>query len=49
MSKIPVTPGGRAIPQELPYDPPKGPTGQTNQGPGLGGTNHGTCVTQRKG
>lgn len=35
--------------KELPYDPPKGPKYQMNQGAGLrGGTNHGCCGTQRR-
>jgi len=32
----------------LPYSPPKGPTNQMRQGPGLGGTNHGNAGTQGK-
>lgn len=30
------------------YCPPQGPTGQSRQGPGLGGDNHGTNGTQGK-
>jgi hypothetical protein len=40
-----ATNGGRQMPKPLPYDPPTGRAGSTN-GPGLGGTNHGTCGTQ---
>lgn len=32
----------------LPYDPPKGPIGQSHNSPGLGGTNHGNAGTQGK-
>lgn len=38
--------GGQQDPKPIVYDPPKGPTTQTNQGPGLGGTNIGTAGTQ---
>ncbi len=41
--------GGKPEKKDLPYDPPVGPKGQSNSGPGLGGTNHGTCGTQQKG
>ena len=40
--------GGKQTPKPIPYCPPKGPTGQMRQGPGLGGTNHGTAGTQGK-
>ena len=30
------------------YKPPKGPTSQMQQGPGIHGTNHGNCGTQGK-
>ena len=40
--------GGKPIKQDLPYSPPQGPKGQSHEGPGLGGTNHGTTGTQRK-
>jgi len=40
--------GGQMMPKPLPYDPPKGPTNQMRQGPGLGGANHGCCGTQGK-
>ena len=40
--------GGRQEVKPLPYSPPRGPSGQMQQGPGLGGTNHGTCGTQGK-
>lgn len=42
--------GGKPIKHELPYDPPKGPKDQMNQGPGYGdrpgGQNLGTSGTQ---
>lgn len=37
--------GGVTSAKPLPYSPPTGRAGSTN-GPGLGGTNHGTCGTQ---
>jgi|HubBroStandDraft_2_1064218.scaffolds.fasta_scaffold63475_3 hypothetical protein len=40
--------GGRMEKKELPYSPPVGPKGQSNNSPGLGGTNHGCCGTQGK-
>jgi hypothetical protein len=40
------TNGGRQDPKPLPYSPPQGPTNQSREAPGLGGTNHGTCGTQ---
>ena len=40
--------GGVTEAKPLAYDPPKGPSGQMQQGPGLHGTNHGCCVTQGK-
>lgn len=43
-----ATNGGKQIPKPIPYSPPKGPTGQMKQSPGLGGTNHGNCGTQGK-
>lgn len=43
-----ATNGGQQTPKELRYDPPKGPSGQMQQGPGLHGTNHGNCGTQGK-
>jgi hypothetical protein len=43
-----ATNGGQQSPKELSYSPPKGPTSQMNQGPGLHGTNHGYCGTQGK-
>lgn len=42
------TNGGKPEVKELPYSPPKGPTSQMQQGPGLHGTNHGCCGTQGK-
>ena len=38
--------GGKPVVKPLPYSPPKGPTSQTKESPGLGGTNHGCCGTQ---
>lgn len=38
--------GGKPEKKDLPYSPPQGPKGQSHQGPGLGGTNHGTAPTQ---
>lgn len=46
--KARATHGGCCDTKELPYDPPKGPSGQMRQGPGLGGTNHGNCGSQGK-
>ncbi len=43
-----ATNGGQQEVKPIPYSPPTGRAGSTN-GPGLGGTNHGTCGTQRKG
>ncbi len=43
-----ATSGGVTQAKELPYDPPKGPSGMMKQGPGIGGTNHGNCGTQGK-
>lgn len=43
-----ATNGGYCDPKPLPYNPPKGPTNQMQQGPGLKGTNHGNCGTQGK-
>lgn len=40
--------GGKPEKKDLPYSPPVGPSGQMRQGPGLGGTNHGTSGTQGK-
>ncbi len=42
-----ATSGGVKEAKPLPYSPPKGPSGQMRQGPGLGGTNHGNCGSQR--
>lgn len=44
----PTHDGGKPQVKPIPYSPPKGPTSQTHQGPGLGGTNHGNCGTQQK-
>jgi hypothetical protein len=38
--------GGVCVAKELPYDPPRGPTSQMQQSPGLNGTNHGMKGTQ---
>lgn len=43
-----ATNGGQCEPKEIKYSPPQGPTGQSRQGPGLGGDNHGPCGTQGK-
>ena len=40
--------GGKPNVKSLPYSPPKGPTNQMRQGPGLGGTNYGCSGTQGK-
>lgn len=37
--------GGRQEVKPIPYSPPTGRGGSTS-GPGLGGSNHGTCGTQ---
>lgn len=42
------TNGGCCEAKPLPYSPPKGPTTQMRDRPGLGGTNHGNCGTQGK-
>lgn len=41
--------GGKPSVKPLPYSPPKGPSGQSHQAPGLGGDNHGNSGSQRKG
>jgi len=38
--------GGVMPVKDLPYSPPKGPTGQMQQGPGLHGDNCGNAGTQ---
>lgn len=43
-----ATSGGCCDPKPIPYSPPKGPTGQMQESPGLHGTNHGMCGTQGK-
>lgn len=43
-----ATNGGQMECKPLPYDPPKGPIGQSHCGPGLGGDNHGCSGTQGK-
>lgn len=41
--------GGRIDPKPMDYSPPQGPKGINDpQTPGLHGTNHGNCGTQRK-
>lgn len=42
-----ATSGGAKEAKPLPYSPPKGPTSQMKQGPGLHGQNLGNCGTQR--
>jgi hypothetical protein len=49
VAKPPKVDGGVMHNKPLPYSPPKGPTSQSHQGPGLAGTNHGNCGSQRKG
>ena len=40
--------GGEMEKKQLPYSPPVGPKGiMDSQSPGLHGTNHGNCGTQR--
>jgi len=41
-----ATNGGCPEVKPLAYSPPKGPTGQMQEGPGIHGTNHGNCGTQ---
>lgn len=41
--------GGKPIVKDLPYSPPKGPTNQGREAPGLGGSNYGNSGTQHKG
>lgn len=41
-----ATNGGQCDPKPIPYSPPKGPTEQMRDRPGLGGTNHGPTGTQ---
>ena len=43
-----ATSGGVKECKPLPYSPPKGPSNQMSQAPGIGGTNHGMCGTQGK-
>ena len=43
-----ATNGGHQEVKPIPYSPPKGPTSQMQQGPGLHGTNHGCYGTQGK-
>jgi len=40
--------GGVEKAKPLPYSPPKGPSNQMQQGPGLHGTNHGNSGSQGK-
>lgn len=40
--------GGQMMPKPIPYSPPKGPTEQMRQKPGLGGDNCGNKGTQGK-
>lgn len=40
--------GGQQVPKDLPYSPPQGPKGITQgNGPGIGGTNHGSSGGQQ--
>ncbi len=43
-----ATNGGKMPVKEVPYSPPKGPSGQMMEKPGIGGTNHGNCGSQGK-
>ena len=43
-----ATNGGVVECKPLPYSPPKGPSGQMHQGPGLDGSNHGCAPGQGK-
>lgn len=38
--------GGKPNVKPAPYSPPKGPTNQSRESPGLGGTNYGNCGSQ---
>ncbi len=41
--------GGAMMPKPLPYSPPVGPSNINDpKSPGLHGTNHGNCGTQRR-
>jgi hypothetical protein len=40
--------GGKPNLKDLPYSPPMGPKGMSNNSVGLGGTNYGCCGTQGK-
>lgn len=43
-----ATNGGQCEPKPINYSPPQGPTSQSQQGPGLHGTNHGPSGSQGK-
>ena len=43
-----ATNGGQMPKKEIPYDPPKGPTGHMQSSVGLHGSHHGCCGTQSK-
>lgn len=46
----PTNNGGKPEVKPIPYSPPKGPSNINDpKGPGIHGTNHGTCGTQSKG
>lgn len=38
--------GGKPDVKPMPYSPPKGPTNQSRESPGLGGDNYGNCGSQ---
>lgn len=44
----PTNDGGKPEVKPLPYSSPQGPSSQSQQSPGLGGTNMGPCGTQGK-
>lgn len=42
----PTHDGGKPNVKDIDYKPPVGPTSQSREAPGLGGTNHGNSVKQ---